>query len=575
MTSAFLYLTWCTIRNRMRVRLRRLREPRYLVGTVVGALYFYFFLFRQPQSPRREGGSPGIIALLDRFRGVAELAGSLVLFAVALLAWVVPRGATPLAFTPSEVQFLFAAPVARSELIRYKVIRSQLAVFLSSALMTLFFRPASAGAGGRFFLGSTLLMVVVNMYSMGVALRRQGLAAQDTAGRMSQRLPLVILIAAAGVLVGTAAWHWRDLAGLGAPLAMISELQRITEHGPAAVVLWPFRTLVRVPLAATGRDLILALPAALLLLVLAYRWVIRSDVAFEEASAAAAEKVATRSAAGASPVTPTVRPRPAPFALASTGPVEVALLWKNLIMMSRYASMVTLLRLLPAVVVLGVIMAQASGSSGFALGAALVALWIGGFTILFGPQMVTADLRRDLAHMAVIKTWPVRGASLVRGELAAPAAVLSAIACLSTLAAWIFGLQLSASVIDWSWVDVTGAGVAALLLAPLVILVQLLFHNALAVMFPAWVVTTGARGAGVEVMGQRMVMLAAMFLVVAIALAPAVLAGGLAAYVVRPLAGGLWMPVGAVVAATVLAIECAFASEAIGAVMDRTDISSL
>ena len=48
------------------------------------------------------------------------------------------------------------------------------------------------------------------------------------------------------------------------------------------------------------------------------------------------------------------------------------------------------------------------------------------FAILFGPQMVTGDLRRDLAHMAVIKTWPVRGAALVRGEVAAPAAVLSA-----------------------------------------------------------------------------------------------------------------------------------------------------
>ena len=66
-----------------------------------------------------------------------------------------------------------------------------------------------------------------------------------------------------------------------------------------------------------------------------------------------------------------------------------------------------------------------------------------------------------------------------------------------------------------------------------------------------------------------------MLLVLAIALAPAVVAGGLAAYVVRPFAGGLWLPVAAVVAAAVLVVECAFASEAIGAIMDRTDISSL
>ena len=187
--------------------------------------------------------------------------------------------------------------------------------------------------------------------------------------------------------------------------------------------------------------------------------------------------------------------------------------------------------------------------------------------------MVTSDLRRDLAHMALIKTWPVRGASLVRGELAAPAVVLSTFASVAIFVAWVFALQLPSSVIDWSWTELTGTGVAALLLAPLVILLQLLFHNALAVMFPAWVVATGPRAAGVEVIGQRMVMLAALFLCLAIALAPAVLAGGLTAYVVRPFGGALWLPVGAAVAAVVLAVECAFASEAIGAVMDRTDIS--
>ena len=196
-----------------------------MIGTVVGALYFYFFFFHDSRSSRqRRDGPPGIIALLDRFRGTAELAGSLVLFAVAMLAWIVPRGATALAFTPSEVQFLFAAPVPRAELLRYKVIRSQLAVFLSSALVTFFFRPPSPGAGARFFLGSAIVMVVINLYTMGVALRRQGLAEHGGPGRTSQRLPLVILIGAAGVLVGTAAWHWRDLASLGAPLAMIGEV---------------------------------------------------------------------------------------------------------------------------------------------------------------------------------------------------------------------------------------------------------------------------------------------------------------------------------------------------------------
>ncbi len=575
MTSAFLFLTWCTIRNRTRVRLRRLREPRYLIGLIVGVLYFYFIFYRQPGSNRRNSAPPGLIALFERFRGTVELAGSLVLFLLALLAWVLPRGATPLAFTSSEVQFLFTAPVTRAELIRYKVIRSQLAVFLGSALMTFFFRPANPAAGWRFFMGSALLMAVVNMYSMGVALRRQQVASAGPGSLLWQRLPLAVLVVAAGVLVGTGLWHWSSLSSLGAPLALIGEAQRLTERGPAAVVLWPFRALLRVPLAATGREFALALPAVALLLVLAYRWVLRSDVAFEEASAAAAEKATARSVAGRPAPALTVRPRPAPFALRPSGPVEIALLWKNLILMSRYASLMTLVRVIPAVIVIGVVLATATENSGLALGVTMVALWIGGFAILFGPQMTTGDLRRDLAHMALLKTWPVRGASLVRGELAAPAAVLSAFACLAILVAWTFSLQLPASVIDWNWGELTGAAVAALLLAPLVIVVQLLFHNALAVMFPAWVVVTGPRAAGIEVMGQRMVMMGALFLVLALALAPAAIAGGLVGYLIRPFVGALFVPLGGAIAAAVLVVECAFATEAIGAVMDRTDMASL
>jgi hypothetical protein len=37
-------------------------------------------------------------------------------------------------------------------------------------------------------------------------------------------------------------------------------------------------------------------------------------------------------------------------------------------------------------------------------------------TVLLGPSMLRIDLRRDLGHLAVIKTWPVRGAALWRSR---------------------------------------------------------------------------------------------------------------------------------------------------------------
>lgn len=55
----FLYLTRCTIKNRFRRRLRRLREPRYVIGLIVGALYMYMMLFRRGvRTPREALASP-------------------------------------------------------------------------------------------------------------------------------------------------------------------------------------------------------------------------------------------------------------------------------------------------------------------------------------------------------------------------------------------------------------------------------------------------------------------------------------------------------------------------------------
>ena len=37
MIGASLYIIGCSAKNRVRMRLRRLREPRYLIGAIVGA----------------------------------------------------------------------------------------------------------------------------------------------------------------------------------------------------------------------------------------------------------------------------------------------------------------------------------------------------------------------------------------------------------------------------------------------------------------------------------------------------------------------------------------------------------
>ncbi|MCB1128895.1 MAG: hypothetical protein KDM81_20525, partial [Verrucomicrobiae bacterium] len=53
-----LYLITRSLGNRLRVQFRRLRKPQYLIGTVVGLAYFWFF-FMRPGSPRGAGAPDG------------------------------------------------------------------------------------------------------------------------------------------------------------------------------------------------------------------------------------------------------------------------------------------------------------------------------------------------------------------------------------------------------------------------------------------------------------------------------------------------------------------------------------
>src|SRR6185295_20095043 len=93
--SPLLYLTLCSIRNRMRVRLKRLKEPRYFIGLLAGLAYFYIFL-------RPRAGSKALAELFGTSNVLfaIELAGAAFLFLLFASACL-PSGRGPaLNFTP-------------------------------------------------------------------------------------------------------------------------------------------------------------------------------------------------------------------------------------------------------------------------------------------------------------------------------------------------------------------------------------------------------------------------------------------------------------------------------------------
>ena len=557
------YLTLCSMRNRARVRLKRLREPRYLIGTVVGLAYFWMVFWR-PRASRRV--PPGFSSMFDAVRLPMELAGSALLFVIAAMAWILPGRQRPaLFFSQSDVQFLFTAPLTRRQLVHYKLLRSQLSVLIGSAFMTILFRSGSLANSWMFFTGMALGMTIVNLHVTGVSLSRESLGSHGLSGLARQWVPLAVFMTAIAILGIAVARAWPTLESMPTGSDFIAALGRVLSEGAAGVVLWPFRAVVRLALSNSPAAFLQALPSALVILVLNYIWVIRSDAKFEEASAELAEKMASIQKRRRLAV-PKARPNvSAPFKLSLEGRAETAIFWKNLIMVGRYLSVATLFRLLPILIIFTIV-ARGRAVAGAAEGLAVLCSVVFVFTILFGPQFARNDLRQDFANLQVLKSWPIDGATLVRGEVLAPATLLTVIAWLGAVAAAVFAKAIPMAS---SW------AIAAIVVAPGLILLQLLAQNAIAVMWPSWVATGTMRTRGIDVMGQRMIMMAGLLLVVIVAVVPAAIVAGLVRFLLFWLTGSASIVFPAIAASIVLFAEATLASRLIGKILDRTDVSSV
>ena len=124
MFSALVYLQWQTLRNRSWQRIRRLRNPRYLLGALIGGGYLLLVVGRS-FSPLRAAGPALLPGVTD---AIWEFLAAFALFLVVVAIWLIPHQRAALVFSEAEIAFLFPAPVRRQTLIHYKLLRSQIAV---------------------------------------------------------------------------------------------------------------------------------------------------------------------------------------------------------------------------------------------------------------------------------------------------------------------------------------------------------------------------------------------------------------------------------------------------------------
>jgi ABC-2 type transport system permease protein len=160
-----------------------------------------------------------------------------------------------------------------------------------------------------------------------------------------------------------------------------------------------------------------------------------------------------------------------------------------------------------------------------------------GYTLIIGPQFARQDLRSDLAHADILKTYPLPGWRLLLGELLTPIAILTGVVWLALLAAALVFPTPRASA---GWLTPEVRVVAALGLAvvtPAVVALQLLVPNAAALLFPAWFQATRTHGGGPEVVGQRMIFFFAQVLAMVLALAPPLALAGLLLFIGQWLVG--------------------------------------
>ncbi len=574
MTSAFVYLSACAVRNRIRQRLRRLRQPRYLIGFAAAGLYLYIFFFRHAfggsssRAPTPFGG-------VEHANDALAFIGPLLLWLIVTMAWVMPGTGPAIPFTRSEVQFLFAAPLSRRQLLNYKLLRGQVGPLLGTAVTTVFLRPSSAAKGWMFFGGMWMVLAVLRMHLLGVALRRQSLGQHGAQGARRHWLPMAIVGGAALVILGTIALDWPRLSAMATRNEVFDELRSLFSTGLPRWILWPFSAIARLPLAASPEAFLQALPVVVVILALNYFWVVRGDVAFEEASAAHAEQKAEE---GKKDATVSRDVRRTPFPLSLSGRPEIALLWKNLILCGRFATWRIFARFVPVLVVASVVIARGS-SSGLAEVVLFVSLTSAAMIVLIGPQSLRSDLRHDLVHFQLLKSWPVPGSVLLRGELLAPAVVLTATTWLLIFTAAIFTWPAAGSLVvppDLRHHRVAIAFACALV-APALIVAQLVLHNGIAVLFPAWVAVGTTRARGIDAMGQRLLMMAGVGLVLAIAVIPAGLLATPVVLAIELSTGhhGLAVIAAATIITAVILGESWLALGQLGRAFERTDATDL
>jgi hypothetical protein len=559
--SALLWLLRHSFRNWIKLKVSRLKKPKYAVSAVVLGLYLCMILV-----PWAAVGATASDSDRAQARPVYQILVTGFLLTSFLWAWLFGAPGA-LAFSMPEAVFLFPAPVSRRALLAMKIVRSQLPILVSA----FFFTFARASAGRAWFAtlaGNLLVLEAIFLDRLSAALVQCPRPATEKPPWWSHLGKVVAIL-----VIGAIAASFRPVQLEPSFGSIISAVAAWGNREPACWVLAPFRAFAQPALAHSVPELLsaLALPGAIVLGLLAF--VLLSNVPFEESALGASELLKQRIdlirrtgklRQNKGPV------RAAPVSLAPRGGPVLALAWKNYLGITRtpltrvalYASLGFALAVLVESLEETRFMAAPLGG---------VAAWVACMATIVGPDALRSDLRVSLRGADFLRTLPLRGWRIFLGEILAGPIVLTAIqGFLLALALFLgrgeLGLDPRTGVCAWL------AGL--ILLFPLDLLVFTIANGA-AVLFPSWVALGPQTERGAEAIGQNILVNLVRYVVLFVGLLPAGgVGGGVAAlgYFFLGL-GPFALPLGALAAACVLLGEAGILVGYLGGALERFDPS--
>lgn len=560
MVGATLYIIRTSARNRIRQRLRRLREPRYLVGALAGVGYLVFTL-----AVRQRAYEPSTVSEpASALPAWAPLLAGVMLGAASLAGWLMPFGSNLLVFSRPETELLYPSPLARWQLVLYRLMRSHFAVFAGALIMAVAYPTGSMTNRLTGLATAWVLLMTVHSYFTGITLAREQI-------RRTRSMPLfawpalvlsiTVVLSVLGPLVTTphVPTDVTDLAALVAAIA---------DHGVARFLLAPFIALVRPFFVHTPAEFLVAMSTAVAIYLLIVMWLLWADASCVEVADANVERLSTARPRRAQ----SYRYRDLGWRLAPVGRPEPVFVWKALVRSARSADRRTAIRISLILLWMIVTTTLVTRAQGLILLFGVFSTWGALFTAFMAPQVVRLDLREDLAHLEWLKAWPVRGAALIRGEIIWPAAAVTAVSWAFALAALVLSLVSTSRI---PFVNRGAAWLAFLAITPGVVIAQYTIHNAIAVIFPGWVPLGATRPRGVDAAGQRLILLTASWCALAVALIPGLAVAAVLSFFMRPLLGALVLPIGAFVTTLAVIGECWVVSELLGPVFERMDLTSI